>query len=104
MFGLRPPLTYKQIMDKIRSQLSAHGLSESGLQVGNPYSGIKKSQESYKDREFSEWKKRVQKLENDRKPNSKPDKPGKAAKPDKPVSKLDGKLARTCKNWNNGVW
>ena len=94
-------MTYKQIMDKIRSQLSAHGLPEAGLQVGNPYSGIKKSQESYKDKEFSEMKKRVQKLENERKPNSKPDKPGKTAKP---VSKLEGKLSRTCKNWNLGVW
>ena len=69
------------------------------MQLGNPYSGVRKSQEGLKDKEMAELRKRVQRLENPtKKLNSKPE------KPDKPVSKLQGKLARTCRNWNLGLW
>ena len=87
-------------MDKIRTQLATHGLSEASLQLGNPYSGVRKSQEGAKEKEMAELRKRVQRLENPSKKqplNSKPE------KPDKPVSKLQGKLARTCRNWNLGL-
>ena len=41
-------------MDKIRTQLATHGLSEASLQLGNPYSGVRKSQEGLKDKEMAE--------------------------------------------------
>ena len=71
------------------------------MQLGNPYSGVRKSQEGIKDKEMAELKKRVQRLEN---PNKKQPLNSKPEKPDKPVSKLQGKLSRTCRNWNLGLW
>ena len=107
-------------MERIRSQLSATGISDSGLQLGNPYSGSKKNKESANEKEIRcdldfiiisvilarrEMKSKLAKLEN----NANKQKPvvtpaGKTTKPPPKSKVLAGKLSRTCRNWNLGLW
>ena len=107
-------------MERIRSQLSATGISDSGLQLGNPYSGSKKNKETANEKEIRfdldfiiisvifacrEMKSKLAKLEN----NANKQKPvvtpaGKTTKPPPKSKVLAGKLSRTCRNWNLGLW
>ena len=48
----RPPLKYSEVLEKIRNAIAAEGLSDAGLMVGNPYSGLKKSHETAREKEL----------------------------------------------------